>query len=67
VIRVQLRNRDAVAHDWEVPGVPGAHVAAGPNRLGETAFRAPAPGRYQIICTIPGHKEASMVGLLVVE
>jgi Cu+-exporting ATPase len=67
VVRVQLRNRDAVTHDWTAVGVPGAHIAVAANGMGEAVFRAPAPGRYDIIRTVAGHKEAGMVGTLIVE
>jgi len=67
IVRVGLANEDALLHDWTVRGVPGAHVAAEGNATGEAAFRAPGPGRYEILCTVPGHKDAGMVGTLIVE
>ena len=66
IIRVQLANQDGVLHDWTVPGVPGAHVTADGSASRETTFRAPGPGSYPIVCTVPGHREAGMTGLLVV-
>ncbi len=66
ILRIQLRNTDAVIHDWSAPGIPGAHVAVSPRSNGEVTFRTPQSGLYPIICTEPGHKEAGMTGLLVV-
>jgi len=67
ILLVQMANRDGVLHDWTVRGVAGAHVNAEGGATGQAAFRAPGPGRYEIMCTVPGHKEAGMVGVLIVE
>lgn len=64
---VTLANTDPFVHDWEIPGVPNANVTAAGGRSNTATFYAPATGRYQIVCTVPGHKEAGMVGELVVE
>ena len=42
------------------------HANADPGSAGAIEFTPAAPGRYQFICTIPGHEEAGMVGELVV-
>mgnify|MGYP005856393563 CR=1 FL=1 len=42
------------------------HTNADPGSAGAIEFTPTAPGRYQFICTIPGHKEAGMVGEMVV-
>ena len=67
ILRIQLTNGDALLHDWNVPGVPGAHVDADGFKTAEAVFRAPARGTYQIVCTVPGHKDAGMVGTLIVQ
>jgi uncharacterized cupredoxin-like copper-binding protein len=44
---------------WEVEVQPGGTI--------ETAFIAPAdPGDYEVVCHIPGHLQAGMVGKLTV-
>ncbi len=80
-VTVNFTNSGVLEHDWLLvnegvdPGavtadaavVPAAHsgVIAG----GETksfSFAAPAAGTYQIVCTVPGHAAAGMVGTLTV-
>src|SRR5437762_12437356 len=67
IIRVRLANDDSLLHDWAAPGVPGAHVATEAGTSAEAVFRAPGPGRYDIVCNVAGHREAGMVGQLIVE
>ena len=57
-----------LAHDWEVEGVPNAHASALPGRRSTATFYAPdAPGRYEVLCTIPGHKDLGMVATFIVD
>lgn len=46
---------------------PDLHVNAMTGRSAEVEFTPSQPGTYQIICTVAGHKEAGMVGTLVVK
>ena len=65
---VTLTNADTTLHDWVVHGVPNAHVTAAGERTLTASFTAPStPGGYAIACSVPGHKEAGMVGTLRVE
>lgn len=45
---------------------PDVHITALPGQYGELIFTPDAPGRYTIVCTITGHKEAGMMGMLTV-
>ena len=45
---------------------PVLHVAAVPGATNRLAFTPTKPDRYEFYCTVPGHKEAGMVGTLVV-
>lgn len=52
-------------HDFTIDEL-GAQVAA---EAGETAiggFKADEPGEYRFYCSVPGHREAGMEGLVVV-
>lgn len=64
-IAIVLTSEDSL-HDFTVDDFDG-HVAA---EAGETAaggFRADQPGRYTFYCSVGGHREAGMEGVLVVE
>ena len=45
---------------------PSVHVAAMPGQHGAVTFTPEQIGRYTIVCTVPGHKEAGMMGMLTV-
>ena len=55
----------------EAPSVDEAGGSPGPLEPGVTrdlTFEAPADrGRYDVICTFPGHEEAGMIGSLIVD
>jgi uncharacterized cupredoxin-like copper-binding protein len=46
--------------------VIAATALAGNGETVEVTFTVPAAGKYQFICTFPGHFIAGMVGTLVV-
>lgn len=63
---VKFVNEGQVEHDWTVfdaSGVPvmGMHAHAPAGELA-TVLLDLEPGRYQVWCTIPGHREAGMTG-----
>lgn len=45
---------------------PVLHVAAEPGATNHLTFTSTKPGTYEFFCTVPGHKEAGMVGTMVV-
>ena len=46
---------------------PEIHVAAPVGESLSVAFTPSTPGEYEFFCTVAGHKEAGMVGTLVVK
>lgn len=48
-------------------GVPALHMAAAMGSTSTLKFIASRPGSYTFYCTVAGHKEAGMVGTLVVK
>lgn len=64
-IRLAFANTDAVPHTFTIEALD-LEVEAGGGEAARLTFDA-EPGRYDFICTIPGHDVASMRGVLVVE
>lgn len=52
-------------HDFTIDELDG-HVGAGPGETAKGGFRAEPAGRYTFYCSVPGHREAGMEGILVV-
>jgi uncharacterized cupredoxin-like copper-binding protein len=46
---------------------PEIHVVAPVGGRNTVEFTPSAPGEYEYYCTVPGHKEAGMVGILTVK
>ncbi len=66
-VKITLVNGDGVMHDLTIPdlGVHAQQVTA----KGETTsvvFKAEREGTFSYFCSIPGHRQAGMEGLLVV-
>ena len=66
-IVLSFTNEDTGFHDWEVQGLANVDAGARPGQTQRIRFRIDEPGRYPIICTVPGHAEAGMAGTLVVD
>ena len=64
---LEFTNRDTVVHDWMVEGVANLDVVARPGQTSRLRFVLDTPGTYRVICSIPGHAEAGMVGTLTVD
>ena len=65
-VRVIVVNEGQGApHDWQLPTIPLDYVPlASGGQTKQATFTAPAPGRYQFVCTI--HRNQGMTGTLVV-
>lgn len=71
VVKITLikEDMDGIEHDLAIVGID-AHISGHVKERGESAyliFKAEKPGEYKYICTIPGHREAGMEGLLIIE
>jgi uncharacterized cupredoxin-like copper-binding protein/mono/diheme cytochrome c family protein len=60
-----LPNDGASAHNFSIDELD-ISIDIAPGATEETVINAP-PGTYEYYCNIPGHKEAGMVGTLIVE
>lgn len=68
-VTITVNNKGQLQHDLVV-GLPSGEVttnAVDAGKTGKVSFKAPAAGSYDYWCTIPGHKEAGMVGKLVIK
>jgi Cu+-exporting ATPase len=66
-VALSFTNNDSVVHDWMVEGIPNADVPARPGQTSRLRFVIDEPGIYEVVCSIPGHAQAGMVGTLTVE
>ncbi len=65
-VRVLLDNPDSIPHAFDIPEI-GVGVTVLPGASIEIELVAAEPGTYIYFCGIPGHREAGMEGVLVVE
>jgi plastocyanin/mono/diheme cytochrome c family protein len=62
---IQITNSGASPHDFTIDAL-GVHVELPPGETEEVPIDADA-GTYEFYCSVPGHKEAGMVGTLTVK
>lgn len=65
-VALRLENRDAAGHSFDIDEL-AVHVAIVPGEPALALFRPDVPGTYTYYCAVPGHREAGMVGKLIVE
>ncbi|MBI3998367.1 MAG: cupredoxin domain-containing protein [Armatimonadetes bacterium] len=65
VVNIRLVNRGVTLHDIVIPAQE-IWIVAPEGESAITAFRAGAPGTYEFFCSVPGHREAGMVGRIIV-
>lgn len=58
---------DDHGHGHDASDAPKLHVVAAPGETGTLEFTPTEPGEYEFDCTVAGHKEAGMVGKLIVK
>lgn len=64
-VNIALVNRGAIIHDITIPALQFQLVAQ-PGQRAVGSLTAARPGTYEFYCSVPGHREAGMVGRLVV-
>ena len=65
-VELVLRNDGAAFHNLEIEGVDGFVLEVEPGETDAGTIELDA-GNYVLWCSVPGHREAGMVGALVVE
>ena len=65
VVQLTLVNGDGVQHDWALEGMDVATDLVNEKGASSvTVFRVDEAGQYTYFCTVPGHRQAGMEGLL---
>lgn len=65
-VTITLRNVGMLEHNFAVEGTDISSPIFSGGEEGEIVINLP-PGTYTFICELPGHKEAGMVGTLIVQ
>ena len=65
-VALRLENSDSQRHYFDVDEL-NVHVAMPPSTAALALFRPSTPGTYTFYCQVPGHREAGMVGTLIIE
>lgn len=65
-ITIKLTNDSPVPHDVAIDGASGVSDQVQDGKSAELTVDLPA-GTYQYYCTVPGHRQAGMVGTLTVK
>ena len=63
-VTFRLVNRGSVSHDFKIAGKTSAKI--NPGRSGRLKLTLKRAGRYPYVCTLPGHAESGMKGVLTV-
>ena len=61
-----ITNDGSMAHDFKVVGTDVGTALLQPGQSASLDVSALAPGTYEVICSVSGHKEAGMAGSLTV-
>ena len=65
-VNIRLTNEGSLFHDLTIPEL-GFHLNARPGESVVGGLANLEPGEYGLLCTVPGHAEMGMVGVLVVQ
>ena len=66
-VSLTVKNTGSIQHTWVVTRA-NVKVTVDPGKTVTQTFTAPtAAGTYEIVCDVAGHKEAGMVGQLIVK
>ncbi|MBI5029299.1 MAG: cupredoxin domain-containing protein [Chloroflexi bacterium] len=64
---IDVREAGQGGHNMGGTTTPDLHVSALNGKSAELVFTPTRAGTYQVACTVAGHKEAGMVGTLIVK
>jgi plastocyanin len=66
VLGLFLINKDAIGHAFDIDSLD-IHAQLPPNSTTAVAIKPTAAGGLEFYCSVPGHREAGMVGTITVE
>ena len=66
VLGLFVTNRDGIGHAFDVDSL-GIHVQLPANSTTAVAIKPAGSGLLQFYCSVPGHREAGMVGTISVD
>lgn len=66
-ITINLVNNGAALHNFNIDELGVSSGDYAPGETGTVTFNSGEPGTYEYYCSIPGHREAGMVGTLIVQ
>jgi uncharacterized cupredoxin-like copper-binding protein len=64
-VTLVLENRGKAAHDFAVPEL-GVRLVADPGGTARATVTVDQPGRYEAVCSFPGHERMGMTGTVTV-
>jgi uncharacterized cupredoxin-like copper-binding protein len=64
-VALRLENRDNLSHSFDIDAF-NLHVPLPASQNGAAVFKPTQAGTYTFYCSLPGHREAGMVGTLIV-
>jgi nitrite reductase (NO-forming) len=65
-VALRLENQDTQSHGFDIDEL-NIHTLLPAGATSLALFTPSTPGSYTFYCSIPGHREAGMVGTLIVE
>lgn len=66
VLGLFIANKDSVPHSFDIDSL-GLHVQLLPDSTTAVAIRPSGPGSLEFYCSVPGHRQAGMFGIVSVE
>lgn len=65
-LRITFQNRDTVEHNLTIPALNAKMSNVPPGASGRLEVTTKGSGSYDVICTVPGHRESGMLAKLEV-
>jgi len=65
-VNIEVENLGRSTHDLSIPDL-GFSIRVAPGQSARAGLDLPPPGEYRILCSVPGHAEAGMVGTIRVK